>query len=108
MLTLSCRLHPRADHRRRLAQSLAREFLIRHARHLHVNINPVEQGAADPQGPLRLCAFGSASPWMARMYILWSGHRNSRTGRDTHKVRFCLTYSWADKEFVWTEVSAVL
>jgi len=69
MLTLSCRLHPRADHRRRLAQSLAREFLIRHARHLHVNINPVEQGAVpwrgsttDPQGPLRLCAFDSVSP----------------------------------------------
>jgi hypothetical protein len=59
-LSLSCSLDPRCNDGRGFAQSLARELFVWHTRHFDMNINPVEQRPADPQGPLRLCAFGSA------------------------------------------------
>jgi hypothetical protein len=47
VLTLSRGLHSRAHHRRRLAHTLAGELFIRHARHLDVDINAIQQRPAD-------------------------------------------------------------
>ena len=48
-LSLPRRLNTRGDDRRWLAQSLARELFVGHARHFNVDVNAkrVEQGAAD-------------------------------------------------------------
>jgi len=46
-LEVACQLHARADGGRRLAQTRARQLLVVHARHLHMDVEAIQQRPRD-------------------------------------------------------------